>query len=166
MRWWVLPKKNGIQTDFFMNFVNCIGIQICLNCFFLVSYGFLVFVLERGQVRRIPCFVVVDPATRQGFHTQPQMLHRNPAASEKCAISCRFRWLCVYWTHTCWLHIEDSISLVAHHIYIYVHISLFWIGLQLCNMPPLYLGEDRTRDHDGLQQREGPTSNLSDPKCK
>jgi len=30
---------------------------------------------ERFKVRRIPCFVVVDPATRQGFHTQPQMLH-------------------------------------------------------------------------------------------
>lgn len=31
--------------------------------------------IDRFKVRRIPAYVIVDPATRQGFHAQPQILH-------------------------------------------------------------------------------------------
>ena len=72
MMFFLLKDMHTIQMDLFHEAFNCIGIHI---------WSFLPWSIG-GQVRRIPCFVVVDPATRQaggGFTLPPYDSHfRTP----------------------------------------------------------------------------------------
>ncbi|CAE8587063.1 unnamed protein product, partial [Polarella glacialis] len=46
--------------------------------------------IDRFKVRQVPCFVIVDPASRQGHQPQPQLLFDSKSRLKEFVIAARF----------------------------------------------------------------------------
>eukprot|EP00930_Biecheleria_cincta_P097109 TRINITY_DN88839_c0_g1_i1.p1 TRINITY_DN88839_c0_g1~~TRINITY_DN88839_c0_g1_i1.p1 ORF type:complete len:640 (+),score=108.61 TRINITY_DN88839_c0_g1_i1:32-1951(+) len=73
------PRVLIISDDIRRRFMQVFSAAERLRTHHFAQVGAMRWVIERFKVRQVPCFIVVDPATRQGAHQVPQPLYDNTA---------------------------------------------------------------------------------------
>eukprot|EP00931_Biecheleriopsis_adriatica_P058742 TRINITY_DN3504_c0_g1_i2.p1 TRINITY_DN3504_c0_g1~~TRINITY_DN3504_c0_g1_i2.p1 ORF type:complete len:646 (+),score=152.64 TRINITY_DN3504_c0_g1_i2:62-1999(+) len=84
------PRVLVISDDYRRRFMQVFAAAGRLKTHHFAQVGAARWAIDRFKVRRVPCYVVVDPATRQGFQSQPQPLYDSAAHLTEQISTARF----------------------------------------------------------------------------